>query len=152
MAHRPPAKMNVDHAIDVIRDYLQTLDEDERLLLIARIMAPFDVAAMPKSAKPKPASKAGQQADNALVWKDTGNESFDGVERHGYEAATATGSYGIHPESTSGKFGGYSVVFTPTGSEPGQLRRIKDGVGTAEQAMAIAQRDHDRHFGAWIRS
>jgi hypothetical protein len=144
--------MNVDHAIDFIRGHLQTLDEDERLLLIARIMAPFDVVFMPKSARQKPARKAGQQADNALAWRDTGNERFDGLERHGYEAATATGSYGIHPESIRGKFGGYTVVFTPTGSEPGQLRRIKDGVRTAEQAMAIAQRDHDRQFGARVRS
>lgn len=146
MAHRPPTNMHVEHAIDVIRDHLQTLHEDERLLLIARIMAPFDVVTMPKLATLKPASKVGGQADNALGWKDTGNESFDNVDRHGYEAATATGSYGIHPESASGKFAGYSVVFTPIGAEPGQLRRIKECVSTADQAKELAQADHDRHL------
>jgi hypothetical protein len=152
---RPASKMRVEHAIDAILDHMRALQVGERLSLITRILAPLDFIAIPSlEPMPKPRTRKAERvkgrAEGALAWKTLGNESLDGVERHGYEALTAMGSYSIHPASAlpSGKFIGYSVAFRPTGAEPGQARRIKDGVRTAEQAKAIAQRDHDGHFGA----
>jgi hypothetical protein len=143
-----PSKINVEHAIDELHEHLQGLVVDERMRVLTRLTAPFNlqVVTMKKPPKGKKA-KAKPAGKNELIWKDIGNTSMDG-EHHSYEAPAAVGLYTIRPFSTfpSMNFGGYEVEHCkdPTAVKPQdqQIRLIKV-VRTAEKAKAIAQADHD---------
>ena len=84
-----------------------------------------------------------------LVWKETGGSLVRGHTR--YEANAGQGKYEISPYSelqrngSEPKFGGYSIRRYPTKTSTiKDARTLKSSAKTADEAKAMAQRDHER--------
>ena len=84
-----------------------------------------------------------------LVWKETGGSLVRGHKR--YEANAGQGKYEISPYSelqpngSEPKFGGYSIRRYPTKTSTiKDARTLKSSPKTADEAKAMAQRDHER--------
>jgi hypothetical protein len=83
-----------------------------------------------------------------LVWKETGGSLVRGHKR--YEANAGQGKYEISPYSVlqrdgSAKFGGYSIRRYPTKTSTiKDARTLKSSPKTADEAKAMAQRDHEQ--------
>jgi hypothetical protein len=79
----------------------------------------------------------------ALVWVDLGAIK-SAPEHHSYEATTPAGRYliGIDTNLETGAFAGYFIEFEPLGTT--RERSLGQNLKSADEAKAIAQRDHDR--------
>jgi hypothetical protein len=85
----------------------------------------------------------GHDMTEVLVWKNLG-EIKSAPEHHSYEATTPAGRYliGVNTDPETGAFSGYFVEFELAAAA--HELSLAQNLKSADEAKAVAQRDHDR--------